>query len=628
MREPLVSRGRLVFLAMCLVCLLAFTLSSQQENNGARRIPLVEDWGVHHMVFSQPGNMSQAAQAQKDPRYWLQYYRQNEPAMAESGAGPSASAAILSGAQGTHGDWGVPLTGGATVGAGNYPAKFSFDINAPPSCMNDFVVFNTSVNNSLQIVAFNNLYVGQTSGETGGAGCTSTTGPSVLFAYDTRTSGEAFGSPSTSTSVVPSLDGTEIAYVESNGFLGARLKVLRWQAGDGGTVSSPVKPTNTSLTSWSACNAGQSCLITVPFSNGRNDTISSVYYDYSSDNAYVGDTNGVLHKFTGVFFGTPAEDTTNDGSGGGAWPITVDSGHALSSPVYDSVSGNVYVGDTTGRLSFVRTTASSVGTCTPSPCLDPTHLAVGTGGSIVAGPIVDSMTQEVFAINGTENTNDGTILQAPTSLASSVTENIGANSGTTGVPMYEGTFDHTYFTTSPPNIAGFLYVCGKQSETVTPGATDRPAIYRIGFTGAGVMNSVSASFEVGNPSNGACSPMAEFYNTSGTPTDWLFFSVGTNVASAVIPAGSSCIAGGGCIMSINLSTLTAWPPASGQVSFATIVPNNASAGTSGMVIDNVGTGSQESSLYYTFGSNATNAAKCNTTTGKGCAVKVTQAGLN
>jgi hypothetical protein len=626
MREPLLSRGRLVFLAMCLVCLLAFRLSSQQENQNSRRIPLVEDWTIHHMVFSQPANMSQAAQARKDAHYWLQYYRQNEPAMADNGAGPSASSGTLSGAHGTHGDWGVPLTGGATVGAGNYPAKFSFNINAPPSCTNDYVVFNTSVSSALQLVAFNNLYVGQTTGESGGAGCTSSTGPSVLFAYDTRISGESFGT-STSTSVVLSLDGTEIAYVESDIF-GARLKVLRWQAGDGGTVASPVKPTNTTLTSWSACSAGQSCLITVPFSNGKNDTTSSVYYDYGSDNAYVGDANGVLHKFTGVFFGTPAEDTTNDGGGGPNWPISVNSGHALSSPVFDSVSGNVYVGDNTGRLSFVRTTSSSVGTCSSMPCLEPTHLAVGTGGSIVAGPIVDSMTQEVFAINGTESTNDGTILQAPTSLASSVTENIGANSGTTGVPMYEGAFDHNYLTSSAPNISGFLYVCGKQSETVTPGATDRPALYQIGFTGTGVMNSVSASFEVGNPSNGACSPMTEFYNTSGTPTDWLFFSVGSNVASAVIPSGSSCTAGGGCIMSINLSTLTAWPPSSGQVSFGTIVPTNASAGTSGFAIDNVGTGSQESSLYYTFGSNATNAAKCNTTTGKGCAVKVTQAGLN
>jgi hypothetical protein len=628
MREPLLSRGRLVFLATCLVCLLTFTLSSREEQLLTPRVPLAEDWSLHHMVFSQPANMWQAARAQRDPRYLLQYYRQNIRSLAGSGESARAFGRNLPGLQGLHGDWGVPLVSGATVGAGNYPAKFTFDINAPPSCTADYVAFNTSVSNNLQIVAFNNLYVGQTSGETGGAGCTSTTGPSVMFAYNTRLAGDTTGT--TSTSVVLSLDGTEIAYVESNPSFfggGALLKILRWKAGEG-SIAAPAKPTNTTLTAWSACPASTSCLITVPFGDKQPDTISSPFYVFGADVLYVGTSDGLLHKFTGVFFGTPAEDTTNDGAGGAAWPITVNSGHALSSPVYDSGSGNVYVGDSTGRLSFVRTAASTVGTCTPLPCLDATNLAVGTGGSIVDGPIVDSMAQEVFAINGTETSHDGIILQAPTSFASSVTENIGANSGTTGVAMHVGAFDNAYLTSSAPNIAGFLYVCGKQSDTVTPGATDRPAIYRLGFTGAGVMNSVSASFQVGNPSGGACSPMTEFFNSSGTPTDWLFFSVGSNVPAAVIPAGSSCTAGGGCIMSINLTTLTAWPPASGKVSFATIVPNNASAGTSGIILDNAGTGSQESSIYYTYGANATNAAKCDTTTGKGCAVKVTQSGLN
>ena len=53
-------------------------------------------------------------------------------------------------------------------------------------------------------------------------------------------------------------------------------------------------------------------------------------------------------------------------------------------------------------------------------------------------------------------------------------------------------------------------------------------------------------------------------------------------------------------------------------------------GSSGIVVDNVGGGAQESSLYYTYLSNSTNTnnATCNGTTGVGCAVKVTQSGLN
>ncbi|MFZ3200764.1 MAG: hypothetical protein WA175_06410 [Candidatus Acidiferrales bacterium] len=622
MRKPLPSRGPVVFAATFLVCVSAFTLSSREENSLVARVPLVEDWSHHHLVFSQPANMWQAAQLRNDPRYWHQYYRENARTLSLTGGDALATSLASAGSQqGVHSDWGVPLVGGATVGAGNFPAKFTFNINAPPSCTADYVVFNTSTTGALQLVAFNNLYVGQTSGESGGADCTSTTGPSILFAYDTRLSSEVFGTTA-STSVILSLDGTEIAFVESDS-AGARLKVLRWHAGDGGTIATPVKPTNTTLTTWSACAAGQSCLITVPFGNGKNDTISSVYYDYSTDNAYVGDANGVLHKFTGVFFGTPAEDTTNDGAGGTAWPITVDSGHALSSPVYDSVSGNIYVGDSTGRLSFVRTASSTVGTCSPLPCLNATHLSVGTGGSIVAGPVVDSTTGQVFAINGTETTDDGVILQAPTSFASSVTENIGSNSGTTGVAMRGGGFDYSYLTSPAGSKTGHLYVCGKVNDKVVAGATDRPALFQLGFTAAGVLNSVSTAFQVGNPSGGACSPITHFYN-SGTATDWIFFSVGSNVFGA--PAGSPCKVAGAsaCVLSINVTAGT-WPP---TINSASPVPTNAAAGTSGIVVDNVGAGSQESSIYFTYGANAVAAESCDGTTGKGCAVKETQSGLD
>ncbi len=44
-------------------------------------------------------------------------------------------------------DWSISLGPNATVGAGNYPAKFSFDIttaNCGNAAQPDFVVFNTS----------------------------------------------------------------------------------------------------------------------------------------------------------------------------------------------------------------------------------------------------------------------------------------------------------------------------------------------------------------------------------------------------------------------------------------------------------------------------------------------------
>src|ERR1700680_2114837 len=41
------------------------------------------------------------------------------------------------------GDWGMSLTAGATVGIGQFPAKFTFDVNATPDCVQDYVALHT-----------------------------------------------------------------------------------------------------------------------------------------------------------------------------------------------------------------------------------------------------------------------------------------------------------------------------------------------------------------------------------------------------------------------------------------------------------------------------------------------------
>jgi len=91
---------------------------------------------------------------------------------------------------------------------------------------------------------------------------------------------------------------------------------------------------------------------------------------------YVGENDGVLYKFTGVFRGTPAKLTT------GGWPVTVKSGS-------DQVSGKVYVGDSSGVLSFVRDTGSTVGACVTGspPCLANKTVSAGAGNPIVDAPL-------------------------------------------------------------------------------------------------------------------------------------------------------------------------------------------------------------------------------------------------
>ena len=69
--------------------------------------------------------------------------------------------------------------------------------------------------------------------------------------------------------------------------------------------------------SYRACTAP--CMTTIAFNGTPNDTNSSPYYVFSGPDAdaiFVGDSTGKLHKFTGVFNGTPAEVTT------GGFPVT------------------------------------------------------------------------------------------------------------------------------------------------------------------------------------------------------------------------------------------------------------------------------------------------------------------
>lgn len=540
-------------------------------------------------------------------------------------------------------DWGMSLLFGGALGAGQVPAKFSFDVNATPDCTNDFVVFNTTlvgvVGSSANIVAFNNLY--STQGSMGGL-CNQD-GPSVYWSYFT-------GAGRTRTSVALSLDGSKVAFVEDGGFGTALLNIMKWKAGEGSGVPSPVAvDQDISGSPWTACTAGNSCIATVSFSGMAMDSLSAPFVDYANDVIYVGDNIGSLHKFTGVFNGTPAEVRTG-------WPIVVNSTHALASPVYDSESGNIFVGDAAGQLSYVRDTGSTVGSCvsgTPSPpCLGAMTQQVGTAGAIVDGPIVDSTSGFVFAVNGTDTSNNGTILQANTSLTSEVHFSIGGTAASSPGTLYGGAFDQTYINSSAGNIAGFMYVCGKD-----PAHINRPAIYQLSFTSAGVLNSPATPLLMNSTNDGAaCSPVTEINNTgsSSASGEWIFFSIGGFAANAApIPPTSNCrssVSGNGnkgCLIGINLTNAAnpainpggTWPPGSAffntpgtnnNANAVALLRNNAGA-SSGIIVDNVSTSSQTSNLYFSVpntGGTGPGLPNCNTTTGVGCAVKLTQSNLN
>jgi hypothetical protein len=251
-----------------------------------------------------------------------------------------------------------------------------------------------------------------------------------------------------------------------------------------------------------------------------NDTTSSIFYDYTNDIAWVGSDVGWLHKITGLFKGTPTEVNT------GGFPVDVSPGLALSSPVYDRVSGNVYVGDAGGFLYRVK---STTGVATKSNQID--H-----GAGLIQPPAVDSTAQVVYAFSSSDGT--GTcgggkscaavykLLAGFASGAPGVEVKVGTSivfgTGTPN-PLYLGAFDSTYMNSAAPPT-GNLYVCGN-----TGGA---PTIYQVPIV-AGVMGTPVAG-PVLSTSTTPCSPMTDILNSNATggATEWIFASAETNGTSA------------------------------------------------------------------------------------------------
>ena len=174
---------------------------------GHHRVSIVTDWSTKHVVFAKPRTEKDAARLERDPRYKMQIYRRNAPTFRKAADARVESANLLdrfrnrvqdphptpAKANAAHRDWSVSLDGTQalpafppSVGNNQFPAKFTFDINAPPDCTNDFVVYNTNTN---MLVAFNNLYSGTDPGTGLPNGiCKDGDGnllaaPTVLFAY-------------------------------------------------------------------------------------------------------------------------------------------------------------------------------------------------------------------------------------------------------------------------------------------------------------------------------------------------------------------------------------------------------------------------------------------------------------
>jgi len=675
---------------------------------GPERVGLPWDWSHEHVVFSKTDDPAVMAIITKDARAYHQWLRKNPTASRRAAESVSVSAPAKSSQKS---DWGFSL--GATqfnpigTSAPLYPAKYSFDLNALPDCLNDYVAFATgalgkkSPSGQASIVGLNQLY----SSQGGTLGLCGNAGPEVAWAYINAACPAMTSNDPILSSPVISPDGTKIAWVTTTG----KVQILTW--GVGITSGGAESVTNPACIGSSGVGGDGSTLLSFTLKNAKHTgpsvTFSQVFVDYDSDSAYVGDDDGYLHKISPFFKavgslneiaastwqashaysvgtlivdsngfiekcttagtsksgphpgwgsswgGTTTDHTvtwTNLGSGG-AWPVYVTGSSSaidnspLNAPILDVVSRNLFVGDQNGSLYYVLDPGVSiaVGSCANGisayPCLGlpgtatpitpadnaqsdcataspgPTCLVMSNQEGFTDGLVVDISRGLVITQFSNADGAVAAVEQTDTSL--SVFNSATLTSNPNSIAHHSGAFDIDYY--NDPTT-GYYYVCGPAADGVE---TD---LYRVGFTNSGT---VALGSKNGNPvklsTNGNspnCGPITEVYNSNSTPVhDWLFVSLDNHGLGHSSNDGP-------CVKEIDLGSTMPGNPVRGiHAGYGSGTPGDIVGmnGTGGMIVDNISTKPQASSIYFAPVSNGITCG--DGTSGTGCSVKLTQANL-
>jgi hypothetical protein len=445
-------------------------------------------------------------------------------------------------------------------------------------------------------VGLDQLYTG-----TGPAGICTGANPTVTWAYNGSTAG---GSVLTSPTI--SLDGTKIAYVESAA--GSSIfHILTTLAGPGqGTVAAaaaPAVPNNCTVSGTGAPTS--TCIKSVKYSATATTTLADAWVDYTTDKAFVASDDGKISRISCVFnCGVNAQPTIDwtytlpVAGTGGAQPVP-------NGPVYDYPSGRLFIGDQLGELWVINAAGST-------PTLNAGPVMIGGGGCTTAHPpgrtgtgadctatgtaygIPDSIildasggAQKIYAISGNDGVSGASAVLAQLNM--NLTGEVAVAVGQGDVNLYHGAFNNGYWGGTPAS-SGDLFVCGTGSADTTPW------IYWIGFTSYPTMNSTTAgSVTRSGPAGAPCVPFTEFYNPN--------INLGGNTTHHDLLMGGIVAAGtSGLMITDDISVL---PLTQG------LNDTTEAGGVSGVIIDNVSTSNQASSMYF------------GTLTGK-TAVKLTQ----
>jgi hypothetical protein len=593
-------------------------VGQSQDEQPRQHVGRVLDWSSHHVTLSGGLVAADLNSAKFEPRILYRLVERNLPRV----PGPQEARRFGPGGRAPARpfrpknrslaiDWSIPL-GAGIVAPNMSPAKYSFDINATPDCTKDYVVFGLNVAGATpgqaNLVGVNNLYSGAATPRL----CLAN--PTVNWAYNGSTSGGSI-----LTSPVISLDGQRIAYVESTA-TGTIFHVLTWKAGQGTSATAAVTPTLNGACTGTVPVPTSSCLKSIQLSATATDSLSSPWVDYQTDKAFVGTDDGKIYRISCVFTCGIAAQPAVD------WvftlPVAGTGGAAAkpNGPVYDFPSGRLFVGDQLGELWVINASGAGPtlkagpvmiggGGCTtinPPGRTGTPALCTASGGSfgIPDSVIMDSSgaSQRIFAFSG----NDGTagasavVAQLRMDLTGLVRTHVGLGSvgnTTTNVDIHSGTFDNKYFGATPNT--GELFVCG------TGPANTNPFHYWIGFTSYPVMNATPTGSIARNPTAAglACSPFTEIFNPNidlgGGDHDLLI--------SGLMGAGTN-----GRIITNDISTGAITIGLSNQIY---------DGGISGVVVDNVSTAGQASSVYFSTQGVIANQGGC---VNARCAVKLTQ----
>jgi len=686
----------------CLAMIYSALMTGQPASRHIVGVP--DDWTHHHVVFSDPGTYEQAIangaypqwiKLQYDTRYILQQMKRNG---AEAGGyipgaetAPSLRIPLKPPPKpkALKRDWSMNMGAGATVGVGQYPAKWSFSTttaNCGSATYPDFVVYNTGLAGSgtqASVMAYDNLY----------AGCTGAH-PLIYWQYNAN-AGQVVTSP------VLSLDGSQVAFVESVGTAASLvlLKPLQGASAVGCLVqlssaarsfTATTTSGSTTLTSATGCfnpadvGAGitgtgiQAGATISTVTNSTTVTLSAKATATGAPTVSVTDANsanGVVTNanyractapcMTSITFtatGTPTPATPND---------------TTSSPYYDYANDVVYAGDSNGYLHKFTNLFNS-GTPTD-----------GSGGGATSGwpqlmaqsqnltsPVLDPVSTNIFV--GPESGAGGRRFHYIPAIGGSsniVSSNSLAATNSTGVvdaPLVDSAAGMVYVfvndDTAGANAAVYQFTTTFSGSTGTGASGPGGNEVTLG-QGATTGNLYSGTFDntYYSSSNGA-SPVGNLYvcgraTGSQTPTLWRVpvGGTGSTLSAAVVgPAlataptdcspimeflnGStdyiflsvkannqaaapiSCPSGNGCLMAFTVTNTTGW-----SASTATSATALEAGGTSGIIIDNaVGSGTLAGASQVYFSPLGNQACAGNGTTGSGtggCAIQASQAAL-